>query len=318
MPSLDALLTWAIPVRVELLGAHLTAYLELLPTLCALRLCHRYGRGYEVNLTRLPIELLSAIEDLLFAEACVPHVEAYKKDFRCFQHHCNPIDHMTEEQMVEWDGKAAEHGVPNVKSWRNPDHMELADGTFGLDLRFLRVIHDERTASWETTRSGRVQPNKCIFQTHEADFTRIFGLDTWVADVRLHSHLKGSIAAQRDFEAPESTIAYLCLPESRQESISWQVQRSEQERYFVIDSTYGMPVKMPQPLSGSIRARFAGAMATLRLQPFVHATQKGLALSVEGRTEGDEVSESSSWPQLMLLAQCMASTDGSCYDPPSS
>lgn len=68
MPSIDATVAWAVPVEVEVLGAHLEAYVNLQPTINTLRMCHRFGKGEQAAITRLPVELLSEVEDLLMGE----------------------------------------------------------------------------------------------------------------------------------------------------------------------------------------------------------------------------------------------------------
>lgn len=58
---LEGRITWMQRVRPEVLGAHLEAYINLLPTITTLRLCNRFGQGEEAYIKRLPVELVSEI-----------------------------------------------------------------------------------------------------------------------------------------------------------------------------------------------------------------------------------------------------------------
>ena len=66
MNVLSAGIAWGVPVRPDLLGERLQAYRETLPMLTALRLCHRFGTGSNVYITKLPNEVEQAIENIIF------------------------------------------------------------------------------------------------------------------------------------------------------------------------------------------------------------------------------------------------------------
>lgn len=59
----EAGITWAIPVDISLLGPVLEAYVDLYLIFMMLRLCRRTGKNAEVS--RLPIEIIEEIEDIL-------------------------------------------------------------------------------------------------------------------------------------------------------------------------------------------------------------------------------------------------------------
>ncbi|KAM0701675.1 hypothetical protein Q7P35_010584 [Cladosporium inversicolor] len=65
MSELTTTLTWALPVRVEQLGAHLEAYIATLPTITTLRLCNRFGASDDCHINRLPVELVKLIEEYI-------------------------------------------------------------------------------------------------------------------------------------------------------------------------------------------------------------------------------------------------------------
>ena len=58
----------AVPVPVHLLGAHLQAYAELQPAVNTLRLCNRHGHGDHAAISRLPVELITAIESYIIED----------------------------------------------------------------------------------------------------------------------------------------------------------------------------------------------------------------------------------------------------------
>ena len=67
MDKPNTTMEWAVPVRPDELGAHLEAYEQSLPRLLTLRLCHRYGQGPDVYITKLPPELLLQVEEFVIA-----------------------------------------------------------------------------------------------------------------------------------------------------------------------------------------------------------------------------------------------------------
>lgn len=68
MPTTRVEVAWAVPVKIEQLGAHLEAYTSLQTTLNALRLCNRFGSGTQATITKLPIELVQQIERHMIEE----------------------------------------------------------------------------------------------------------------------------------------------------------------------------------------------------------------------------------------------------------
>lgn len=96
-------LAWAIPVDIQLLGPHLEAYVQIRPVLHQIRLCHRFGRGANAHLHKLPQELLEMVVDNLL-QSNRDEFAAYSEwsePFRCYQRLCEPIDHFDEEEFQE-------------------------------------------------------------------------------------------------------------------------------------------------------------------------------------------------------------------------
>lgn len=95
-------LTWAIPVNITTLGAHLDAYMSVKPDVHQLRLCHRFGKGPNAHLTKLPQELLDMVAQSLIDLAIrdAPH-DKWQEPFSCFENRCYVLDHVDEEELDE-------------------------------------------------------------------------------------------------------------------------------------------------------------------------------------------------------------------------
>ncbi|EME50218.1 hypothetical protein DOTSEDRAFT_144911 [Dothistroma septosporum NZE10] len=103
----SATLAWATPVRPDKLGEGLEAYAKAVPTLHALRLCHRFGQGFKVHITSVPTEIELAIEAFVITAAKVqiardlrdsddPSVPTWSSAFHHFESKCAPMDHLVD------------------------------------------------------------------------------------------------------------------------------------------------------------------------------------------------------------------------------
>lgn len=90
----------AVPVQPELLGEHLDAFIATLPKIHALRMCHRFGRGVDVHVTKLPVEIEQAIEELIveswdsFDPDTWSPLGTWDEQFECFESRCEPMGHL--------------------------------------------------------------------------------------------------------------------------------------------------------------------------------------------------------------------------------
>ncbi|KAF2130768.1 hypothetical protein P153DRAFT_395196 [Dothidotthia symphoricarpi CBS 119687] len=83
-------LAHVIPVNVIELGARLEAYLDELPSVIALRLCHRYGKGV---LSNLPQEILGQVITEMQQMANAKTQPKWEENSACFQGRCRMVDH---------------------------------------------------------------------------------------------------------------------------------------------------------------------------------------------------------------------------------
>ncbi|KAK4902532.1 hypothetical protein LTR27_000469 [Elasticomyces elasticus] len=98
--QLRAGLAWTTPVHPVVLLNHLDAYTKALPDLHYLRLCWKFGKGEDVHITRLPVEIEQAIEHLLlqsrrrqYDHHYIPGWYDRESDFACFDSTCYPSAH---------------------------------------------------------------------------------------------------------------------------------------------------------------------------------------------------------------------------------
>ena len=94
----------AMPVRPDKLGSRLEAFQRALPVLNTLRLCHRFGKGPDVHLTKLPSEIEQIIESFVFKAEC-EHYTYYnwERELACFECRCEPADHIDSGYSPIWD-----------------------------------------------------------------------------------------------------------------------------------------------------------------------------------------------------------------------
>ena len=92
MSLVKAGIAWAMPVRPDLLIDRLGDYERSLPVLHTLRLCHRFGKGPQVNITKLPNEILLSIEEDICEHDRCPFFN-WPGPFAHFESQCEPLDH---------------------------------------------------------------------------------------------------------------------------------------------------------------------------------------------------------------------------------
>lgn len=92
---------WAVPVKVNELGARLQSYLETKPSIDTLRLCNRFGKGNNVFVTSLPAEVLELIVQHVRWMDFESNLEQWTQNQRCCEGDCDPPEHFTEEDRVD-------------------------------------------------------------------------------------------------------------------------------------------------------------------------------------------------------------------------
>jgi hypothetical protein len=281
---LTTLLFTAIQVDILSLGTHLEAYANLQPTFNSVRLCNRFGRGPHANITMLPPELISIIEDFLIIEERAKLLRQWSIDFRCYRLLCDPVDHVTKDQFKKY-----------LKTARLDETMGEDPSTPRLSAkeRVLNYLVDEfgewcdthfdRQHSWQDRCGMQSAWRRGIFTQHEDILKKHFGLDVWISHVRLDDYPEENFwETCWGLEPAHTTVAYLTLPGAARRFKSSTLSEFERdEKDFYIESGYGMPVHVPIPLSNSARARFKRMMQILDLKPYTEASQLDLDLYAE-------------------------------------
>ncbi|KAI7374634.1 hypothetical protein KC336_g20167 [Hortaea werneckii] len=276
MPSIDATVAWAVPVPVEVLGAHLEAYVNLQPTINTLRMCHRFGKGEDVAITRLPVELLSEVEDILMEEERRKTREEWETDFRCFQLHCDPSDHYGPCELddltrdIERDVRRDCGG----KCYSQKHHDEwVKERVWDFMEEDYFDAHWDMHDRWRY-RVGAPGSPMHIFLKIQADyFEQQFGLAIWTSHVAVdgpYYHRFGD-----DLEG-KTTVAYLKLP-SHEQRFAQQRKLKEEPLGAPeedMEMGYGVRLQEAKALTDSDIRRFKRAMNTLNLQPRVHESQR--------------------------------------------
>jgi hypothetical protein len=316
----------AVQVNVVHLGAHLEAYVNLLPMFNTLRLCNRFGRGPESDITRLPPELISIIEDFLLLEERSKTSAAWHTDFSCYQLLCDPEDHITTEQFEQYLQKAkadktmgAPTAEPDDDDGDDDDPEDRVHHHLVIEFDEWSEAHWDRSFSWESRVGMPSDWRRGVFTQHEDLIKDHFGLNVWISHVRLEEYTWDDFWMNAKLEPPKTTVAYLTLP-----GASTQCRRGELTEYerddkdFFIESGYGMPVHIPPPISQSARSRFRRMMQMLNLKPFSESSQDCLDLyadessaligTVENGTETPRQTAEIE-PQLTMLIKHIVCSD---------
>jgi len=307
---MDIILTYAVPVNVVDLGASLKAYVDTLPTVNTLRLCNCFGKGPNAFITKMPVELVKAVETHVVKPARAKVATDWERDFRCFQQECSMTDYLSREEKFE-----IYYDYMTELSWNFDDDIEEPS-----DAKLERVVpqtigggyidschetHYERRGEWAARiEFSPTHGRRGFLVGHEALVAKHFGVDLWISHVRLRPN-NGEMG---DDDPTETTVAYLTMPGNKPRSQHWTTAESEEDSLTCgCESGYGIPLLTGDaPLKESLR-RFACAMQTLDLEVFIHPSQKGQILAPPTRViDGSQAKDAyatTSWPQLTLLTR---------------
>jgi len=94
-------------VKPDELITRIDSYTRIEPKLQVLRLAHRFGRGPQAHITKLPLEIEQAIEDLIIKAEFSCYDQKYRKyhdiraEFACYESRCAPSHHCEDLAKVE-------------------------------------------------------------------------------------------------------------------------------------------------------------------------------------------------------------------------
>ena len=301
-------------MRVEHLGAHLDAYINLIPIVNTLRLCHRYGKGPHASIAKLPVELVASIEDYLVAAERKKTRREWAQDFKCFQLLCWPEDHLTTKQHKRYQ-RLLKFGALDMPDGGKPWPYEEEDGDEVLihfhlseNQDIWNDVHYSRLNRWEDRTGLKTFHNRGFFTRNRDLILKHFGLDVWLSHVRLPEYQTENEWSIIDIFAAETTIAYLKMPDAQRTSTAWDLAQIEQDdREYYIESGLATELIVPKRLPKPSRARFRRAMRMLGLEPHVHPSQRGVP-GVVGEGKGP-AGKPKSWPRRMMLIKSTTTSD---------
>lgn len=300
-------------MRIDKLGAHLEAYIQILPTILALRICGKFGTGPQCHINKLPVELIGAIEKFVVEPARVEALETWSSEYKCFEVKCDIVDdhytHSDQHKLYHRAELTVCFGDGDCPLGRSIGAKTAAKHRRALvkyleSMSFWIEPHDARLRSWQ--RKIDTEGPACIFYEYRDLVRSHFGIDIWTSNVRL-PRLDFTPAADwwKRAETRNTSVAYMILPNHVSSHEDW---RSGMYDLGHLQSGYAMPVKMGAvPTEASLR-RFPRAMNILGLDVFVYPAQKGTVISAPTDVQPSGVADgvnvcAADWPQLTLLTR---------------
>jgi hypothetical protein len=259
------------------------AYVEILPSIIALRLCNKFGKGPECHIRKLPTELFDVIEQLVVKPERKKRLVLWSQLLRCYTGQCNP-----------------ENGHPLT----GEENMCYSDRDCVLEdceyqfHEFYTVAHqeiclDNQREFEKEIRYGSLWGRQKLLNAH-------FGIGIWISPTR--SDIDGWTA-----------LAYLTLPNDPSRTETW-AESVRGSNFQSNDTGYGMPVHMGATPSHASLQRFPEALKKFDLEIFVQSSQKSAQVLSTGDRKVEEskavdetagsgkvIEKVGTWPQLTLL-----------------
>ncbi|KAK6396111.1 hypothetical protein LTR65_010221 [Meristemomyces frigidus] len=302
----------AVPVKPDTLCERLDAFMKVLPTIHTLRLCHRFGRGLDVHLTKLPVEIEQTIEALLVKSSNPFDNDRWftlcewSEQFECFESRCEPRRHLPDSNSPLSDAaddevaaceECAEQGVyesdcKNVckakskdrcdecksgASKQSPELCEKSCAAKKIERKNELAMSFEYGQTWgDIHHHACGQWKKRIDQRNGGGFVKYaevlrkeFGLAELPRNYRYHNK-----------DELRTTLCYLTLPQVAAIDKAYSTSEDENECGYVgLLAAHAMDVRLPGLVDEArIRSRFHRALRILGLRPYVHPSQRNLAL----------------------------------------
>ena len=129
-------IAWAIPVKVDQLGARIEAYVASKATISTFRVCVKYGNVPGAFVGRLPVEVVDIIAMLLREPFFDETLQKWEKDIRCCEYRCKPEEHFTQHELIK---------MIDCSCYPSDDEAEMDIGPAkeeGLELKCQRMRGD--------------------------------------------------------------------------------------------------------------------------------------------------------------------------------
>lgn len=299
-----------LPVNPCKLLGNLAALDMILPVLQPLRLCHAFGRGPDVHITKLPIELIRDIEQHAYDRKLDSHEfnvgGCWDSYFKCFQGQCQPHNHVNLFNDHLWDWKSdlwnGEMMTPCDKCEKCEDSWEACascqedfdflcdEETVAKDRGWI-TRHDVNSCKWadlidsfaeENFRDdGYIQrwplwdePAEPSFYGDPLELLRKrFGLDAqfFVAMKGHGADVKWPEHKNHDWYEDDGLQTTICLLKLPKPDDRTMMTRSMKGKARTEQTPTSQRAMLLSP--EAIARRFQRALNMLRIQPFVHESQ---------------------------------------------
>jgi hypothetical protein len=328
MTTISAGIAWGVPVRPDLLGQSLEAYEKFLPVLTTLRLCHRFGRGPDVHVTKLPVEILAVVEELIF-DSLRARATSWISLFEHFESRCEPVDHDGVDDYI-WDMADEEASEEKCEACRDPESdCDICSDCEKIVKRCANVCiaeHGEwryddcahECQLWEKkieqgadrgfAKYDKVCPimrarRSTVLLTLMQLVIKHFGLEVYFATTRrptLPEHSTWPSHPNHDWHYPgdelRTTTCYVILPRQGSNSLSYSLSEVEADCGFAnVQAAQSLLVEMPRLQDKEETAKqFHRMLRILKLQPHVHESQLNSRVSANTKqTVGAESKDDS-------------------------
>jgi len=274
-------------VRIEQLQAHLEAYVKTISQTTTLRLCNRFGTGDDCHVSKLPIELVTLIEEHIVEPERQDALDFGSQVLRCCEGRCKPLDHYLEEDLYHL--YHATYGCSNERCKKNdPAYFEECchsdcgndkcpawNYNAESDSKIRKQLYDNPNVHYKDLSDccmicqfdfGHMfDENGEFFQEQREIFNVHFGISVCTARLRPTS-----------MSGPNHTItAYLTLPGNISRHEQWR-----SDGYYGEENGCGMPVHLGATPTEQSLSRFSRALKILGLQASTHPSlEGGLVLS---------------------------------------
>jgi hypothetical protein len=305
-----------LPVCIEKLGAHVEAFVNTLPTITALRLCHKFGSGSRCSIRKLPVELIDAIEEFIIEPARERALDVWTKDYQCWQLKCDILDdHFTYEEQHDLYHNRHRYYTDHEREKQeclagNCLFSQDMDADMAAEARAKAVgcvqldwghRHDENNQLWDAKASSIASSS--IFKKHRALLERHFGIDIWTSHVRLQPPEPNKWNSD---EGRNATMAYLTLPhqatlQPNGARYAWRAHISNTQ------CGHAMPVTLAAAPTPKSLERFPRALKLLGLEVFVETWEHTDVESSDVVDAGPELADC--WPQLTVLTRHVVDVD---------
>ena len=211
-----------------MLGAHLEAYINTLPVVNAIKLCNRYGRGENVGISKLPVELVLCVAEYIVQDERDRQLSIWTRDFQCFQLLCKPENHKSGSQLQAID-EMLHDDDPECELRQRP--VEGSDPLLNQCVqKYLHKeweewqdVHHDRRWEWGARVITRIPATeRNIFRINADLILKHFGLDVWTSNVRLDNSQVDSMWNGAYFCPPQTTVAWLKLPNKQTLERKWE------------------------------------------------------------------------------------------------